>query len=65
MRNGTLIILAAALVGARRRRRGGGAGDARDARVTIQPRINVPPSSTAYFRGKDPALAAALAYRVR
>ena len=38
---------------------------ARDSRVTIQPRINVPVSSTAYFRGKDPTLAAALAYRVR
>jgi len=38
---------------------------ARDPRVTIQPRINVPLSSTAYFRGKDPALAAALAYRIR
>jgi C-terminal processing protease CtpA/Prc len=38
---------------------------ARDSRVTIQPRINVPLSSTAYFRGKDPPLAAALAYRIR
>jgi hypothetical protein len=38
---------------------------AHDPRVTIQPRINVPLSSIAYFRSKDPALAAALAYRIR
>jgi hypothetical protein len=38
---------------------------ARDPRVTIEPKITVPLSSTAYFRGKDPALAAALAYRAR
>jgi len=38
---------------------------AHDPRLTIQPTINVPLSSIAYFRGKDPALAAALAYRIR
>jgi hypothetical protein len=36
------------------------AGDTRD---TIRPRVLVPLSSTAFFRGKDPVLAAALAYR--
>jgi hypothetical protein len=34
-----------------------------DTRVAIEPKVAVPLSSTAFFRGKDPALAAALAYR--
>jgi hypothetical protein len=36
---------------------------AADTRVAIEPKVTVPLSSTAFFRGKDPALAAALAYR--
>jgi len=36
---------------------------AADARVGIAPKIQVPLTSTAYFRGGDPVLAAALAYR--
>ena len=34
-----------------------------DTRVAIEPKLAVPLSSTAFFRGKDPVLAAALAYR--
>jgi ABC-type hemin transport system substrate-binding protein len=34
-----------------------------DARVAIEPRVTVPLGSRAFFRGKDPVLAAALAYR--
>jgi hypothetical protein len=37
---------------------------AADTRVAIEPKVTVPLSSTAFFRGKDPVLAAALAYRV-
>jgi len=36
-----------------------------DPRVTIAPDVRVPLSSKAFFRGGDPALAAALAYRVQ
>jgi C-terminal processing protease CtpA/Prc len=36
-----------------------------DPRVTIEPDVRVPLSSRSYFRGGDPVLAAALAYRVR
>jgi Peptidase family S41 len=36
---------------------------AADTRVAIEPKVSVPLSSTAFFRGKDPVLAAALAYR--
>jgi hypothetical protein len=36
---------------------------AADARVAIEPKLSVPLSSRAFFRGKDPVLAAALAYR--
>jgi hypothetical protein len=36
---------------------------AADTRVGIDPQIQVPLTSTAYFRGGDPVLAAALAYR--
>ncbi|HET7808040.1 MAG TPA: hypothetical protein VFK71_06040 [Gaiellaceae bacterium] len=35
-----------------------------DPRVAIEPKVSVPLSSRAFFRGKDPVLAAALAYRV-
>ncbi len=34
-----------------------------DTRVAIEPKLSVPLSGTAFFRGKDPILAAALAYR--
>jgi hypothetical protein len=34
-----------------------------DARVAIEPRVTVPLGSRTFFRGKDPVLAAALAYR--
>jgi hypothetical protein len=34
-----------------------------DPRVAIEPRISVPLSSRAFFRNRDPVLAAALAYR--
>jgi Peptidase family S41 len=36
---------------------------AADTRVAIEPKVTVPLSSRAFFRGKDPVLAAALAYR--
>jgi hypothetical protein len=36
-----------------------------DPRVAIEPRVSVLLSSKAFFRGKDPVLAAALAYRAR
>ncbi|MFL5922291.1 MAG: hypothetical protein ACJ75D_13415 [Gaiellaceae bacterium] len=36
---------------------------ARDPRVAIEPKLTVPLGSRAFFRGKDPVLAAALAYR--
>ena len=36
-----------------------------DPRVTIEPDVRVPLGSTAFFRGRDPVLAAALAYRPR
>jgi C-terminal processing protease CtpA/Prc len=36
-----------------------------DPRVTIAPDLAVPLSSRAFFRGGDPVLAAALAYRAR
>jgi len=36
---------------------------AADLRVAIEPKVTVPLRSTAFFRGKDPVLAAALAYR--
>lgn len=36
-----------------------------DPRVTIEPDVRVPLGSTAFFRGRDPVLAAALAYRQR
>jgi hypothetical protein len=36
---------------------------AADTRVAIEPKVAVPLSSRAFFRGKDPVLAAALAYR--
>jgi len=36
---------------------------AADLRTAIEPKVSVPLSSSAFFRGKDPALAAALAYR--
>jgi hypothetical protein len=36
---------------------------ASDTRVAIEPKIAVPLSSTAFFRGKDPVLATAIAYR--
>jgi hypothetical protein len=36
---------------------------AADTRVAIEPKVRVPLSSRAFFRGKDPVLAAALAYR--
>ena len=36
---------------------------AADARVAIEPRVMAPLSSRAFFRGKDPVLAAALSYR--
>ncbi len=36
-----------------------------DQRVAIEPKVAVPVSSTSFFRGKDPVLAAALAYRAR
>lgn len=36
-----------------------------DPRVTIEPDVRVPLSSKAFFRGGDPVLAAALAYRAR
>lgn len=36
---------------------------AADMRVAIEPKIAVSLSSRAFFRGKDPVLAAALAYR--
>src|SRR5215470_7015537 len=38
---------------------------ANDPRVTIEPDVRVPLSSKAFFRGGDPVLAAALAYRVK
>lgn len=34
-----------------------------DTRVAIEPRLSVPLASRAFFRGRDPVLAAALAYR--
>jgi hypothetical protein len=34
-----------------------------DTRVAIEPKVSVPLASRAFFRGKDPVLAAALAYR--
>jgi C-terminal processing protease CtpA/Prc len=34
-----------------------------DTRVAIEPRLRVPLTSRAFFRGRDPVLAAALAYR--
>ncbi|HKG43551.1 MAG TPA: S41 family peptidase [Gaiellaceae bacterium] len=37
---------------------------AADTRVAIEPKVAVTLSSSAYFRGRDPALAAALAYRL-
>jgi hypothetical protein len=36
---------------------------AADTRSAIEPKVSVPLSSTAFFRGRDPVLAAALAYR--
>jgi hypothetical protein len=36
---------------------------AADTRVAIEPKVAVPLGSRAFFRGKDPVLAAALAYR--
>ncbi len=36
---------------------------AADPRVAIEPKVSVPLGSKAFFRGKDPVLAAALAYR--
>ena len=36
---------------------------AADTRVAIEPKVRVPLSSRAFFRAKDPVLAAALAYR--
>jgi hypothetical protein len=36
---------------------------AADTRVAIEPKVSVPLSSTAFFRGRDPVLAAALAYK--
>jgi hypothetical protein len=36
---------------------------AADTRDAIEPKVSVPLGSTAFFRGKDPVLAAALAYR--
>jgi hypothetical protein len=36
---------------------------AADTRVGIEPKVRAPLSSTAFFRGGDPVLAAALAYR--
>jgi hypothetical protein len=36
---------------------------AADTRVAIEPKVTVPLASSAFFRGKDPVLAAALAYR--
>jgi len=36
-----------------------------DRRIAIEPKVSVPLTSTAFFAGRDPVLAAALAYRVR
>jgi C-terminal processing protease CtpA/Prc len=38
---------------------------AADTRVAIEPKVSVPLSSTAFFRGKDPVLVTAIAYRAR
>jgi peptidase S41-like protein len=38
---------------------------AADTRVAIEPKVFVPLSSTAFFRGKDPVLVTAIAYRAR